>query len=327
MSSPGQEFVLFTGPIFFGTVFNWALLGTLTVQLYIFYLSFPKERRIIKALVYTMYVLDLFQTAATTHFGWFLLVGGWGDPSVFLAAPWPISIVQPVVTGIISASAQIYFSWRIHILKPRSPIFQGISLLIVLVALMQCASAFANAVKISIASRDFSSIASLETTVITWLGGSFAADVIMASTMVFILVQARRRSASKRTDALLKRLIVSTVETGAVTAFTAGANLFLYIANKNAFIHICPSLLLGKLYTIVVVASLNGRSRMNVPDVDTSEFNVSLESHQLRRRDQTANSGTLADGTERTGPLVHVSTDIKHFGDIENQSATTVTLK
>lgn len=91
-----------------------------------------------------------------------------------------------------------------------------------------------------------------------WLGGSFAVDIIIALTMIFIVrsffvtcnckvslinlqfSQARRESISRRTDVLLKRLIVNTVETGAITAVTAGADLILYLANKDNYLHLLP---------------------------------------------------------------------------------------
>lgn len=38
------------GPRFIGILFNWSLLGILTVQVYIFYLNFPKDSRLHKAL-------------------------------------------------------------------------------------------------------------------------------------------------------------------------------------------------------------------------------------------------------------------------------------
>lgn len=38
------------GPRFIGILFNWGLLGVLTTQVYIYYLNFPRDTRLNKAL-------------------------------------------------------------------------------------------------------------------------------------------------------------------------------------------------------------------------------------------------------------------------------------
>lgn len=38
------------GPRLVGLIFNWGLLGVLTTQLYVYYLNFPQDRRVIKLL-------------------------------------------------------------------------------------------------------------------------------------------------------------------------------------------------------------------------------------------------------------------------------------
>jgi len=287
--------------------------------MYLFHINFPKERRPVKILVYTMYLLDLAQTVSTTYFAWYMLVTGWGNPLVFIQVPWP-GFAQPIFTGILAAIAQIYFSWRIYILKKETHVYRIVAVLIAAAALLQCAGGMANGIRLALAS-DVSTIATLETTVNIWLGGSFAVDIVIAMTMSFILFRARRRAISRRTNALLRRLIVSTVETGAVTAITAGADLFLYIENKENYIHLCPSLLLGKLYSIVVVASLNGRiwHDAHLPtSIHTSDFARHLGALGANEWAPGSPNSAMTGSTEYEPTVLRVPTKSKYNDGIES---------
>ncbi|KAG7440279.1 uncharacterized protein BT62DRAFT_634440 [Guyanagaster necrorhizus] len=71
----------YIGPVFFGSLFNCALLGNVNRPI-IFYIRFPEERTPIKTFVYFLYILDLVQTVESTHYSYYILVYGWGDMSV-----------------------------------------------------------------------------------------------------------------------------------------------------------------------------------------------------------------------------------------------------
>ncbi|KAG7445478.1 uncharacterized protein BT62DRAFT_920684 [Guyanagaster necrorhizus] len=79
--------LLYIGPVFFGSLFNWALLGMLTAQLYSFYIHFPEEehtpiKTFSASAIYFLYILDLVQTVESMHYSYYILVYGWGDLSV-----------------------------------------------------------------------------------------------------------------------------------------------------------------------------------------------------------------------------------------------------
>ncbi|KAJ6604365.1 hypothetical protein DFH09DRAFT_307289 [Mycena vulgaris] len=86
-----SQFDVLTGPMLVGTQVNWALLGTLALQVYKFHICFPRETAAIKALVYTIFLLECVQTGITSHFAYSILITRWGDPSVFVKLPWSVS--------------------------------------------------------------------------------------------------------------------------------------------------------------------------------------------------------------------------------------------
>lgn len=74
-------------------------------------------------------------------------------------------------------------------------------------------------------------------------------------------------------------------------------------------------------YSIVVVASLNGRTRpgpLNNTTVHTSDLSSVTESHQLAYRGKQTGPPVISSDRDRT--LIHVSTDIKNHSDNETLS-------
>jgi hypothetical protein len=91
---------------FLAQCFNWALYGVLALQVYIYWLRFPKDLSYIKTLVYVVFVLDTFFMATITHAGWQVLVQYWGDVNILHELPWTWGMV-PVSTGVGKLSPTI----------------------------------------------------------------------------------------------------------------------------------------------------------------------------------------------------------------------------
>ncbi|KJA26210.1 hypothetical protein HYPSUDRAFT_36463 [Hypholoma sublateritium FD-334 SS-4] len=211
------------------------------------------------------------------------------------------------MTGLVSAIVQLFFAWRIWVLKPDSIVAHCLSMLVVVVALLQSSSAFAGGIKFALASN-IEQFAALTPVVKIWLSGSFVCDILIAGSMIWILTAARSSSAFKRTDSLITKLIIHTVETGAITAVTALAELILFIKMDTNFVHEVPALLLGKLYSNVVLATLNGRLRARSSHVPSDGINTTegVDSHQLSLR-----ANYYSRDTDRDKTVIHVSTDIQ----------------
>ncbi|KAJ7058078.1 hypothetical protein C8F01DRAFT_1149430 [Mycena amicta] len=257
MSETGLTF--YTGPILIGTQLNWCLLGVLAVQVYFFRLAFPDEMWGIKALVYTLFAIDLIQTGFGSAFAYQTLVTNWGNPGVFVTLPWT-GVALPFTSGLISIIVQHFFAWRIYRLKGQSVLIRIICVLIIIVSLMQGLSAMVNSIRFAIASQLTELRALLIGTKI-WLSGAAVCDVIIALTMIVILAEKRRSVPWKKTDSLITKLIFHSVETGAVTTVAAAVELGLFISHPENFMHEVPVYILGKLYSNVVLATLNARWR------------------------------------------------------------------
>ncbi|KAJ7750719.1 hypothetical protein DFH07DRAFT_1062073 [Mycena maculata] len=217
-----------TGPLLVATQLNWALLGTLTLQVYNFHASFPKERIAIKALV---------------------LATGWGDPEVFARLPWTIN-ATPVITGLVSATVQIFFAWRIHALKKDSRYTLAICGLITTTALLQSSASITIGIKNALLGNSpaNSDVRTLFILGKIWLLGSVVCDIIIAATMTRILLQYRT-----------------------ITTIFAILELGLFVLSEAVYFPGIPLLfMLGKVYSNAMMASLNARVRLDSSHVDGS---------------------------------------------------------
>ncbi|KAK7014337.1 hypothetical protein R3P38DRAFT_3574549, partial [Favolaschia claudopus] len=94
---------------------HWALFGALTVQLYFYYQAFPNDRAHVKSVIYTMYILEIMQTALITH-----------DPVVYLGLAYDNPAVWAETGGILSRysaqlvgslTGQFFYAHRLHMLS------------------------------------------------------------------------------------------------------------------------------------------------------------------------------------------------------------------
>ncbi|KAF8876954.1 hypothetical protein BD779DRAFT_127537 [Infundibulicybe gibba] len=251
----------FMGPIFLGAILNWDLFCCLAVQVYIYYTSSKSDRISLKFLVAFLFLATIVQTSFATYYAWQILVVSWsaieprpGDPSesfniVFNSID-EAALVLPIINGIISATVQIFFSWRIWFLN-QTTVGRIFAVLIGIIAVLQ-----------SIASPILFSLSHLAGTflAIVVLAGNFIADVLIAVSMLYALRMARRQSLSKGTRTIISRLMVNAIETGAVTVVVAGAGLMLMLVFSSNYFQTI-TLILGPLFSNVCLANLNARAQ------------------------------------------------------------------
>ncbi|RDX56527.1 hypothetical protein OH76DRAFT_1477132 [Lentinus brumalis] len=258
MAPPGipENISLLAAPVLFGNLFNYGLFGILTAQIYVYYLSFPADSKYLKAFIYGLFIVECVQVVMATRDAYAVFGAGWGDVAALDNTHW-LWFDIPVMSGLVSASVQSYFAWRIYILS-KSP-YLGV--FVVLIALMQGASGMAAGILVYTLGLTDSAIQARTATPSTvWLGGSAACDVIIAGCMLYFL--SRQKHGSARTDAMLSRLIRLTVETGTLTASVACIDLVLFLVFKDNNLHFAPALTLSKLYTNSLMMLFNNRTQM-----------------------------------------------------------------
>ncbi|EJF59193.1 hypothetical protein BD309DRAFT_857070 [Dichomitus squalens] len=232
--------------------FNWGLQGILTVQVYFYYLLFPKDPVALRYLVYGILAYEWVQTGLITEVAFDNFVYGYGDRNVLTAFhnTWfSVTIMCSIVSGVV----QSYFAYRTWVLA-RSVILTSV---IAFISIGQMCIGIAGGVMLHVIDPS-AAAASLVTPVISaWLACAAFADIVIAIAMTCLLWQAK--SGIKHSDNMINKLIRLVVETGTVTATVAIADLICFTAFSNTLLHECPALMLAKLYTNTFLASLNNR--------------------------------------------------------------------
>ncbi|KAJ4478659.1 hypothetical protein C8J55DRAFT_514646 [Lentinula edodes] len=247
-----DDIIWLTGPRFIGILFNWSLLGILTTQLYIYYLNFPKDRRIIKALVCIVYLLDWAQTCSATYdtFQWF--VWGWGDvPGLYDLYSSFLNI--PIFSSVIAAIVQVFFGWRIWKFSQSTVIFG----LVTILALLQLGGGFAVGILLWRDASEVSRSSALVRAVGVRLAGSGFVDTVIAVSMTYFLIRSKTQAIGHMNN-VVTRLIRLTIETGTVTAIAAIIDLVFFLKEHNG-LHQVSGVILCKLYSNTLLVLFNNR--------------------------------------------------------------------
>ncbi|KAG5719433.1 hypothetical protein E4T56_gene20667 [Termitomyces sp. T112] len=230
------------GPMLAGHLLNYALMGILTFQVYIYRLSYRKDKMVIKLLVYSTWMLDLVQTLFASHYAWFFFVSNWGDMTVIFKTTWSLLTI-PLLTSITALIVQLFSLWRIWILGEGRKVYLALIIIIFLEALGSCTAAFFCGLNIWIRGQDPTVIfhGSWRVPVAIWFVGGALCDISIMATLVILLHTNKRSNASELNDTL-HRAIAVIVEIPAL--------LMIII-------------IIGKLYSNSLLAMMNARATVS----------------------------------------------------------------
>ncbi|KAJ7149713.1 hypothetical protein C8R46DRAFT_1125850 [Mycena filopes] len=256
-----------TGPMLLGHLFNYALLGCVAIQVYVYVLTFPNDKIAVKALVYSVFLLDLLQTGFATHYAWYVLASGWGDPLALLSTPWTLATLAPL-TALVAFLVQIFYSWRIWVISRHDKKFIPILSIIGLLAIASCVAGWYTGIALpnggsgplaQVNLKRSVKTFNLDPSVTTWLAGSMACDVIITITLVFLLA-VHRNEALHTTKRIVHRAMRMAIETGALTSAAVIVELALILNVSTTSWYFMLGLLITKIYSNSLLASLNSRA-------------------------------------------------------------------
>ncbi|PBK85824.1 hypothetical protein ARMGADRAFT_1017632 [Armillaria gallica] len=307
---PGINVPLLTGPLVLGYMWGYGLFGVLTVQMYIYYVYFnSKDDWKMRLYVWFMFLLELIFTIFTTIAAWDQYGPGWGDVDSLMFIDWSWEPLAQL-NGIISAMVQSFYVWRIYNLTKNI----WVSLIIEVVAIVQCVFAWYIGFSVTVHGRGVEKLLAVSPEVSVWLAGSASCDVMITSTIVFVLYRASSRSDFSQTTSAVTKIIRFTVETGLLTAAAAVAELILWLTQSEYNVHFIGFLVLGKLYSNTLVATLNSRALI-FGSVSTGAYTNSSGSSSLRTSnlfwDDRPRSQNHSTGTQPQAVLVTRTTDVQ----------------
>ncbi|KAK7464849.1 hypothetical protein VKT23_006054 [Stygiomarasmius scandens] len=250
-----DDIVKIAGPLALGYLLSSILYGVLVLQIYLYYIAFPNDRRIIKALVYGCFALNTAQTILNVIDAFDIFGSGFGDITA-LQNMRRAGISVPIMTGLISCSVQVFYGYQIYILS-RSKILVGS---IVATAVTQCIGALVEGVYVVKINNLFSFQRKTFIECTVWLAGSALCDIIIAVSMTIYLLRAKR--GFRRTHAIIVRLIRLIIETGTATAIVALIDSILFLTIQRYPYYTLPARCLGKIYANSLMVILNSRMKV-----------------------------------------------------------------
>ncbi|KAI3600676.1 hypothetical protein WG66_014174 [Moniliophthora roreri] len=123
-----------------------------------------------------------------------------------------------------------------------------------------------------------------------------AGDVYIAATLCWLLHSSR--TGFRRSDTIIKKLILFTVNTGALTSLCAVASLISITAAPNTFIYITFFFCIGRLYANSLLATLNARGTIR-ESADEAEYNTTHGIGGFGFKGAAGSGSFASRGTER----------------------------
>jgi hypothetical protein len=250
---PSVVMSIMQGPLC-GALATMLLYGVICMQTFRYWQAYEHDKKILKCLVASICILETVHTALTVYAVEFYLIMHFGDVTNLEYAVWGMP-ASYVIGFIIAYAVNICFIWRILQLSQK----RWIAICFVILATIRCGFGLANC-SLSFYYPMWKIFREhvFPTMVVGWV---LSAVVDSAIAFTLCLYLRKRRTGMNQTDSILNRLLLYSINTGAVTSFCAilVVVMFLSLPNNLAFIGFVQ--VQSKLYAISFLASLNTRKR------------------------------------------------------------------
>ncbi|KAK0196089.1 hypothetical protein F5146DRAFT_1028513 [Armillaria mellea] len=273
----GYPIVKVSGPLIVAYLLHWGLFGTLSVQLYLYYLAFPMDRRFTKCLVYGLYIIEFVQTMIFTHDAFATFGYGFGDMEA-LTGMYFNWFTVPIMSAVSACIGQGFYAYRIFVLS-KSPI---VPILVICVSMTSLVAGIIMGV-LCFPEDNVTELNSLRMSILVGIlcGAAALCDIIIAICMTYYLM--RSNTGFRHTQMLVTKLIRLIVETGSVTAVVALLSFVLFFAFPHQTFYGTPTLIVAKLYANNVYMVLNSRIRIiGGRDTYTSSTDMSVTTTMIR---------------------------------------------
>lgn len=263
-----EELDLLTAPLLFGYLFSFMLFGMLIVQVYDYYQTFPTDSRWIKAFVGSIFIVELALTIGTCSTAWHVLGSEYGEIRSIVQMDTG-SLTLQGLTAFSSLLAHCFYVWRIWRLT-RSKIMPTI---ITTVSVAQFFIATFINIYYAKSHRDFHALQQIKLVVLLWGIFTGSADILITLTLLVIMWKARHQAIAKDTRATINRVMNFTAQTGLILSLSVVIYLVMLYTMSDTYLATCFYYLIGHLYGVTAMASLNARSSPRASNLrDNVEF-------------------------------------------------------
>ncbi|KAF9512299.1 hypothetical protein BS47DRAFT_1345738 [Hydnum rufescens UP504] len=258
------------GAVLVSIVVSASLFGILTTQCHYYALRFKQDPRWLKCIVAALWIIDGTHQIIVSAIIIDYSVYHYGDFEYLLRGIWPISfsiMLEPLPALIV----QLYFTYRFHHLSRKLRPVAAFTAILSIVA-------FAMGEACGIITYAFPRYAgkaqSFTWLVATWLVIDCICVIVVTIAMARTLYTSR--TAFKPTNVLLVKLMLWTVNTGALLTAFAVLEVLTFLLRKDSFIHLGANIVIAKIYSNTLLASLNQRGTLTKGGADALHLSDNL---------------------------------------------------
>ncbi|CAE6473568.1 unnamed protein product [Rhizoctonia solani] len=302
------------GATYIGVVVSTLLYGILTLQTYIYWFKYVHDSTFDRWFVLALWFMDTIQSICICHLQYHYTITNYANPEALQFNNWSLNF-EVGFTAIITFMVQAFFARRAWYFTKRvgsrfttTRKTQVLGIIVGILALMALGFGLGSFAMTWVLGR-FSRFIEYRWLVGIWLGAAALCDVVI----VYMLSNAltTQRTGFGRTDALINKLLWYTINTGLLTSLIAIVDLVSFCTMNN-LVHMGFNMILGKLYTNTLLATLNAR------DIEpTNVVHVEEGSYNLKERQQNASHGQIkfirppgmTSSQDRAEPVIHLHTD------------------
>jgi hypothetical protein len=276
---PSIDLTTTFGALLIGVIVSAALYGVTCIQTF-YYFNNYNDGLWAKILIVVLWVLETVHSIFASHAVYWFVITNYNNPAGLAKATWSAILTIPV-SAIIMFLVHLFYAKRVWHMSQKNLPLTGI---IVLLACAHAALGIVIPVK-SFELQYFAAFSKNTVIVDSSLALAVATDVLIATSLSYYLHTSR--SGVKRTDTLINKLLVYTINNGILTSVFDIITVVLVTTEVDNLEYLAIFQVVGNLYTNSMMATLNSR-KLHPPALE----DVNLSSTRARGGTSTNISST-----------------------------------
>ncbi|KZP20566.1 hypothetical protein FIBSPDRAFT_742198 [Athelia psychrophila] len=257
------------GATLIGVILASALWGVTCVQVWMYYTNYPKDPWHLKALVAAVFISDTVHEILICHSIYTYLVTNFGNGAELGIIVWSI-LIEVLFSVSIILRSRSFLALRVWKFSGKNMYITAVVVLLVVGEFISVLYYTGRAYNL----KTYAELAALQGPSMTINALGAAGDVVIAVSLCTMLHKSR--TGFKRSDTMVKRLMLFTINTGLLTSICAIASLISIAASPNTFIYIAFFFMMGRLYSNTLMATLNARRAIRTAGTSEEAMSVSL---------------------------------------------------
>ncbi|KAF9512070.1 hypothetical protein BS47DRAFT_1103796 [Hydnum rufescens UP504] len=253
-----------------GNLLTALCFGVLSIQIYSYYCAFPNDTRLLKLVVAFLWTLEAFQLVCGTQSLYWWVGANYGNRLASGDGTWGFTTFQ-ISAVCASVTVQTFFSYRVYSLSANLYLGAFVQVFV----LVQFGFGVVTSVKANTVRKPVVAAEEIMWVAVSWLATQAIADIVISTCMCILL--RRRRTGFQKTDSVINRMVLYTINTGLATSVLSCVVLVLSVKHWTYF-SITLGMLLGAFYSVTMLTNLHTRTtlraRLDMPTpLELIDFN------------------------------------------------------